>query len=93
MLAHMEHIGYLHLGKCASDILLNLSPELTGIRLGFGIRSPVISNTFIFTSNLTVMAAIAFGDIYYKYLTHINYLLLYGVRYQTSTRMFYRMDG
>ena len=75
MLAHMVHIGHLDLGYLSPDDILDLHPELAGIRLGFGNRSPVIAHMLILAGNLAVVAAVAFGDIDNKCF-HLFILLL-----------------
>jgi len=72
MVTHQSHISYLYPGYLASDSFRQLQPELSGIRLGSGIRSPIISDMLIFASNLAVIAAIAYRNIMNK-----NFQLIY----------------
>jgi hypothetical protein len=63
MLANVMHIPDSDLGHCALDDVGDLHPELAGIRLRLGDRSPVIANVLVLAGNLAVVAAIAPADI------------------------------
>jgi len=51
-------IMHLDLGDSAPDELMQFEPELAGIRLGFGIGSPVVGDMLILTSDLTVVTSV-----------------------------------
>ena len=59
MVAQDGIVGYLDPGHLASDVLGQFQPELSGLRLGFGIRSPVIGHMLILAGDLAVVAAVA----------------------------------
>ncbi len=59
MLAYMVHIGHLNLGNGTSDLLLNFCPELPCVRLGLSDGRPVITDMFVLTGDLAVVAAVA----------------------------------
>jgi hypothetical protein len=65
VLTHLMHIGHLNLGHLSSHMFLNLSPELTGIRLRFSDRGPIIAHMLILARDLAVIAAVTFGNIDY----------------------------
>ena len=67
MLADMLHVGDLYFGDLPSDNILDLHPELAGIRLRFGDGSPVIADMLILAGYLAVVASVASGDIDNKY--------------------------
>jgi len=89
MVAEGGDIVHLDLGDRPPDVLIQLQPELTGIRLGFGIRGPVIGDMLILAGDLTAVTAITDTDIMDKDLlflivyTHLSYpheliLFLFG---------------
>jgi len=63
VLADIMHIPDSDLGDSALDDIGDLHPELAGIRLGLGDRSPVIAHVLILAGNLAVVAAVASADI------------------------------
>jgi hypothetical protein len=74
------HAGYgdivhFYLGHGTPDMLGQPHPELAGIRLGLGIRSPVVAHMLIFAGNLTTVAAVTNSDIDNKnlHLLHTSF--------------------
>ena len=67
MHAENGQIVHLHLGHCASDKLVLFQPELTGIRLRFGIGCPVIGDMLILAGNLAAVTTITDSNINDKY--------------------------
>ena len=43
---------HLYLGHCTPYILMKLQPELTRVRLGFGIWRPVVAAVLVLAGNL-----------------------------------------
>jgi len=43
-------------------------PELTGVRLGLGVGSPVVADMLVLAGNLAVVTPVADSDVYNKYL-------------------------
>jgi hypothetical protein len=56
---HFRKIGNHHLWYGPSDRFLYAYPELTGIRLGFGIGGPVVACMLVFAGYLTAVASVA----------------------------------
>jgi hypothetical protein len=73
VLTHVMHIAHLDLGDLSSDMLFYSGPELTGIRLRFSNRGPIIADMLIFARNLAVITAITFGNIDDHYFTHFYF--------------------
>ena len=59
MLTKDGGIGYFDPGDLASYLLIKFQPELAGIGLRFGDRSPIIGYMLVLTGNLAVVAPIA----------------------------------
>jgi len=86
VLAHVMHIGHLDLGHLSSDMLFYPGPELAGVRLGFGNRSPIIAYMLILAGYLAVIAAVAFGDIDDHYFSHLLISFReYSLKFLTGT--------
>jgi hypothetical protein len=52
-------IVHLDLGHAAPDVFIHLKPELAGVRLGFGVWSPVVADMFVLAGNLAAIASVA----------------------------------
>ena len=50
---------HLNLGHSSPDKLVQLQPELSGVRLRLGIRGPVVSNMLVLAGNLTTITSVA----------------------------------
>jgi hypothetical protein len=59
-------IMHFYLGYGTSDVLIQLHPELAGIRLGLGIRRPIITDVFVFAGDLAAVTPVTDGNIYDK---------------------------
>jgi hypothetical protein len=58
MLAGSKHIGYLYMCVSPPLCLNHLAPEMPGVRLRFGIRSPIVTAMFIFAADLATIATV-----------------------------------
>jgi hypothetical protein len=56
-------VVHLDLGHGSPDILIQLQPELAGVRLGLGVRGPVVGDMLIFAGDLAAVTSIADGYI------------------------------
>jgi hypothetical protein len=65
----MRAVSHFDLGHSPSHSFGKLKPELPGIGLGLGDRSPVIGHMFILADDLTGMTAVAF-----RYINDKNFL-------------------
>jgi hypothetical protein len=75
MIAHQSGVGDFNSGYLTPDFFIQLQPELSGFRLGLGIRSPIINYMLVFAGNLAVITTIADRIIMNKYF-QFTYLLL-----------------
>jgi hypothetical protein len=60
VMAHLWDIADADMRYVTVYRFLHAEPELTGIWLGFGIGGPVVADMFVFTGNLTAVAAVAY---------------------------------
>jgi len=75
VVAQLCDIVDLHLGDAALNLLFEFAPELADFGLGLCVGAPIVANVLILTGKLTVVAAVAFGNIYNEYFCHELFLL------------------
>ena len=56
-------VVHLDLGHGSPDILIQLQPELAGVRLGLGVGCPVVGDMLIFAGDLATITSITQGNV------------------------------
>jgi hypothetical protein len=59
---------HLYFGHGAPDMFGLPQPELAGIRLGLGVRRPVVADMLVLTGYLAAVAAVADSNVDYENL-------------------------
>jgi hypothetical protein len=94
MIAQVSNISYFNLGDRPSDMLAQFQPELSGFRLGFGIRSPIVNNMLVFAGDLAIIASVTSCYIKSKDFQLVSsFVNNPGVEAQTGSRIVFSFPG